>query len=146
MAQGIKHIPNGLTAVTPQLVPKNGRALLEFVKKAFDATVGGEMAGPDGKIIHSHVLIGGACIFISDASGFAEPTKSNVFLYVPNVDAVIAKAEKAGAKVLAPAKDMFWGDRWGMIVDPEGNHWQIATHVEDVPPEEMQKRMASQRG
>jgi uncharacterized glyoxalase superfamily protein PhnB len=147
MTKAKNHIPQGLTSVTPQLVPKNGRAMLEFLKKAFGATVGGEMVGPDGKITHAHALIGGSCIFISDASGFAQPTQSNVFLYVENVDAAMASAERAGAKILAPAKDMFWGDRWGMLTDHEGNHWQIATHLEDVPPEEMQRRMmAAQKG
>ena len=102
------------------------------------------MRGPDGaSIMHAHVIIGDSAIFFSDAGGFAKPTTANLFFYVPDVDKAIAQAAAAGAKVLAPATDMFWGDRWSMLEDPSGNVWQIATHVEDVSPEEMQRRMAN---
>jgi PhnB protein len=102
------------------------------------------MRGADGaSIMHAYVKIGDSVVFLSDAGGFAKPTTANLFLYVTDVDQAVEQATRAGAKVLAPVSDMFWGDRWGMLKDPFGNTWQIATHVEDVSPEEMQRRMAN---
>ena len=145
MPQGTHHIPEGLTAVIAQLVVPDAHALIEFARKTFDASESHFMPGPDGKgVAHGMFRIGDAAIFCSDLPGFAEPTKANLFVYVPDVDAVVAAAEKAGATVRTPVADMFWGDRWGMIEDPWGNIWQVATHKEDVTPEQMQKRMAEQ--
>jgi uncharacterized glyoxalase superfamily protein PhnB len=102
------------------------------------------MTGPDNKgIMHAHVRIGDSVVFMSDAGGFAKPTTANVFAYVEDVDATVERAAAAGAKVMAPVADMFWGDRWGMVEDPFGNVWQVATHIEDVSPEEMKRRLAS---
>lgn len=138
------HIPQGLPAAIPQLVVKDGHALIDFAKRAFGAEKMHTMPGPDGKgIMHGMFTIGGAPIFVSDAGGFAQPTSANLFVYVPDVDAAYQRALDAGAKSLAPVSDMFWGDRWGMVADPFGNVWQIATHTEDVPPEEMMKRAAA---
>jgi uncharacterized glyoxalase superfamily protein PhnB len=140
MTTSRKHIPEGLHAVTPQLVVSNARALHAFCEAAFGAQLGGVMPGPEGKgVMHSFMRIGDSAIFASDA-GFAKPTSANVFLYVEDADAAVARATAAGAKVTAPVKTMFWGDRWGMIEDPFGNVWQVATHVEDVSPEEMMRR------
>jgi PhnB protein len=142
MPKAKHHIPEGLHTVTPQLVVSDGRRLLDFIQAAFNGEGVHTMPNPDGKgVMHGHIRIGDVAVFVSDASGFAKPTTSNLFLYVPDVDRAIAQAIKAGAKVLAPASDMFWGDRWGMVEDPFGNVWQIATHVEDVPPEEFAQRM-----
>jgi uncharacterized glyoxalase superfamily protein PhnB len=144
MPKAKSHVPEGLPSVIPQLVVKDALALIEFVKKAFDAEVGHFMPGPDGKgVMHGVFRIGGAAIFMSDASGFAQPTSANLMVYVPDVDASVEKAVAAGAKVIAPVADMFWGDRWGMIADPWGTVWQVATHKEQVEPEEMMKRMAA---
>lgn len=143
MAKGIHHIPEGLPAVTPQLVCKDARALVAWAGKAFGAELAHAMPNPDGKgIMHGMMVIGGAKIFVSDAGGFAQPTSANLFVYVPDVDAAVGRAVEAGGKVLAPVSDMFWGDRWGMVADPSGNVWQVATHTENVTPEEMQARMA----
>lgn len=143
MAKSAHHVPPGLPAVVPQLVVKEALALIEFAVDVFGAQRGDVMPGPNGQgVMHGHFSIGGAPIFVSDAGGFAAPTSANLFVYVPDVDAAFARAAARGAKPLAPVTDMFWGDRWGMLSDPFGNIWQIATHKEDVSPEEMRKRMA----
>jgi PhnB protein len=146
MARSTKHIPEGLSNLTPQLVAADARALVSFCEKAFGASLQHAMPGPDGKIIHGHMRIGDAVVFLSDAAGFSKPTTTNIFLYVPDVDAVFGKAIAAGAKAIAPVSDMFWGDRWGMLEDPFGNHWQVATHIEDVAPDEMMRRMKAHAG
>jgi uncharacterized glyoxalase superfamily protein PhnB len=145
MTHKTRPIPEGLHALTPQLVVKDASALLGFVKKAFGAEDRfPPMRSPDGKsIMHAHVHIGDSVLFLSDAGGFAKATTANLFLYVADVDAAVTQATAAGAKVVAPVTDMFWGDRWGMLEDPFGNVWQIATHTEDVPPDEMKRRMAN---
>ncbi len=144
MAIAKSHIPEGLPAVIPQLVVKDALALVEFAKAAFGAELGHFMPGPDGKgVMHGMFNIGGAPVFISDQAGFAQPTSANLFVYVPDVDGSVARAVAAGAKVLAPVADMFWGDRWAMIADPWGTVWQVATHKERLEPEEMMKRMAA---
>jgi PhnB protein len=140
MAKSTKPIPEGLHSLTPQIVAKDAAAALDLYRRAFGAEVMGQMTGPDGKsVMHSHVRIGDSVLFVAEA-GFAPPSAANNFLYVPDVDAVFARATQAGCKALAPPADMFWGDRWGQVQDPFGNVWQIATHVEDVSPEEMQRR------
>jgi PhnB protein len=138
------HVPEGLPAVTPQLVAKDARTLVAFATQAFGAELAHAMPTADGKgIMHGMFRIGGAPVFISDAVGFAQPTAANLFVYVADVDGAVAKAVAAGAKLLAPVADMFWGDRWGMVADPFGNVWQVATHKEQVAPDEMMKRMAA---
>jgi len=140
MAKSTKPVPEGLRSLTPQIVVKDAGAALETYQRAFGAEVLGKMTGPDGKsVMHSHVKIGDSVLFVAEA-GFAPPSATNLFLYVADVDAVFAKATQAGCKALAPPADMFWGDRWGQVQDPFGNVWQVATHVEDVSPEEMQRR------
>lgn len=144
MAKAKHHIPEGLPAVIPQLVAKDARALVAFAEQAFGAVLGHAMPGPDGKgIMHGMFRIGDAVVFVSDAVGFSQPTSANLFVYVPDVDACVARATGAGGKLVAPVADMFWGDRWGMVADPWGNIWQVATHKEQVEPDEMMKRMAA---
>ena len=103
------------------------------------------MDGPNGRIGHADLIIGTSHLMLADKpeNGDAKGTSASVFLYVENVDDVVRKAIRAGAKETAAVKNMFWGDRYGKIVDPFGHEWQIGTHVEDVSPEEMQKRMAA---
>ena len=99
------------------------------------------MPGPQGKIMHAEILIGDSLVMLSDA--VQEPARpANLFLYVEKVDKTFAKAVKAGAKVLAPIADTFWGDRWGRLEDPFGNRWSIATRVEEVSAKKLKKRMA----
>jgi PhnB protein len=146
MARSTKPIPEGLPNLITQLVAKDARALIAYCEKAFGAALQHAVDGPDGKIIHGYMKIGDAVVFISDASGFSKLTVTNMFLYVPDVDAVFARATAAGGKAVAPVSDMFWGDRWGMVEDPFGNHWQIATHIEDVAPDELMRRMKENAG
>ncbi|HVU00894.1 MAG TPA: VOC family protein [Polyangiaceae bacterium] len=136
----VKPIPRGYHSVSASLNVESTMALVEFCKKTFGAKLRSTMPGPDGKIIHAEIEIGDSVIMSSDAVREAA-RPANLFVYVSNVDKVMAKAEKAGAKVMMPAADMFWGDRFGRVEDPQGNRWAIATHVEDVTPKELKKRM-----
>lgn len=137
------YIPPGLHAITPQLVIKGAQKAIDFYREALGAELLHSMPGPNGSIMHAAVRIGDATIFVSDASEFAKPTAANLYIYVKDVDAVFARAVKAGATVAAPLANMFWGDRWGMVADPYGNVFQLGTHTEEVTPAEMQQRMAS---
>lgn len=137
------YIPDGLSPVVPQLVIAGAQKAIEFYQKAFGAELLHSMPGPKGSIMHAAIRIGEATLFLSDSTEFSKPTAANNFLYLKDVDPVYERAVKAGATVASPLTNMFWGDRWGMVVDPFGNQWQLATHVEDVTPEEMQKRMAN---
>ena len=135
----VNPVPKGYRTVTPTLNQADASATIAFCKKAFGAKLKAKMAGPGGKIMHSEVLINDSLIMVTDA--VREPARvSTLFLYVPNVDKTIAKAVKAGAKVLDPATDMFWGDRFGRVVDPQGNQWSIGSRVEIVREKELKKR------
>ncbi|MGH9735656.1 MAG: VOC family protein [Candidatus Acidiferrales bacterium] len=145
----VKPIPDGYRSITPNLVSHNANDAIEFYKKVFGAVEkGGRALGPDGKVMHAELQIGDSIIFINDTMGPASVLGSEpkvhplqLHLYVPNVDQVFDRATKAGARVAEPLQDMFWGDRFGKIVDPDGHAWAIATHVEDVAPQEMEKRV-----
>ncbi len=134
-----KSIPEGYTAVTPFLIIDGAADAIEFYKMAFDARERGRVPGPDGKLMHAEISIGGAIIMLSDPM-MGAPTQSNIHLYVQDADALWARATRAGAQVVMPIGDMFWGDRYGVVADRWGNRWSIATHKEDMTPEEMQKR------
>ena len=144
----VKPIPDGYHTVTPYLVVEDAAAAIDYYKKAFGATERGRMEGPDGKIGHAEVQIGDAVVMLSDPvpQGSTRPpielggTTSSVVLYVEDVDAVVERAVDAGGIVVMEVADQFWGDRFGTITDPFGHVWSVATHVEDVPPEEMEQR------
>ena len=138
MAQ-VKPVPEGYHTVTPFLNVDGANEALAFYKKAFGAEERFRMPGPDGKIMHSEIKIGDSLVMASDAM-MNPPTQSSIHLYVPDADAIWARALAAGAKVEQPLVDQFWGDRWGVLSDKWGNRWGVATHKEDVSPEEMQKR------
>jgi PhnB protein len=150
MSEKIKPVPEGYHTATPYLVVDDAAAAIDFYKRAFGATELFRMPGPGGRIPHAELQIGDSHIMLSDefpAMGSRSPktiggTGSSVFLYVEDADSVFNKAVTAGAKELAAVQDMFWGDRFGRLVDPFGHEWGVATHVEDVTPEEMGKRMA----
>jgi PhnB protein len=143
MSNTVPHVPTGLVPVIPQLVVKDARKLLAFLESAFGAQIRDTMPTHDGKgIMHGHLTIEGVTLFIAEPFGPAPVTTANTFVYVRDVDATVKRAVEAGAKLIAPVADMPWGDRWGMVQDAFGNTWQIATHVEDVPPDEMKRRMA----
>ena len=150
MASTVKKIPAGYTAVTPYITVKGAAQAIEFYKKAFGAEEVMRFPAPDGKIMHAEIRIGGAVVMLHDEApqwNALSPqtvgdTSSSIMLYVNDVDAVMKKAADAGATVTMPAADQFYGDRCGNVKDPFGHKWSIATHIEDVPPEELKKRMA----
>jgi PhnB protein len=142
MPKKVRPIPKGYHAVSPSLTQDDAAQTIEFCKKAFGAKLLMRMQAPSGKIMHAEVLIGDSIVMLNDV--MQEPAQpANLFLYVQDVDRTISRALKAGATVLMPPQDMFWGDRFGRIQDPSGNRWGIATHREDVSPKEMKKRAAA---
>lgn len=144
MAQAI---PEGCNVPIPHYVVKDANAFLDFLVAAFGAEKMHTMPGPDGKgVMHGAARLGGGIIFCADFTPEGNYTSSDTMLYFDDVDAVYKKATEAGAKTVMPLADMFWGDRWCLIEDPFGNRWQLATHKEDVAPEEMPKLMAAQFG
>jgi PhnB protein len=146
----VNPIPTGYHTATPYLVVKGGVQAMEFYKKAFDAIEMVRMPMPDGRLGHAEIKIGDSMIMFADEvpeQGHVSPTTLGgspvgVMLYVNDVDAVFAQAKTAGATEIEPVTNKFYGDRSGSLKDPFGHRWTIATHVEDVTPEEMQKRMA----
>jgi PhnB protein len=143
-----KPIPEGYHTVTPYLTLDDAAGAIDFYKKAFGAKERMRMEAPGGKIGHAELQIGDSIVMLADAfpqSSTQPPrelggTTAGVFLYVDDVDAVAQKAVDAGATVTMEVADQFWGDRFGSLQDPFGHSWSIATHVEDVPPEEMAER------
>ncbi len=142
MPKKVKPIPKGYHSVSPALNQANAADTIAFCKKAFGAKEKMRIAGPGGKIMHAEILIGDSVVMLSDAMQ-EPPQPAGLFVYVLNVDKVLAKAVTAGAKVLMPAQDMFWGDRFCRVEDPSGNRWGIAMHREDVSPKELKKRAAA---
>ena len=147
-----KTIPEGYHSVTPHLVIKGAGKAIEFYKKAFGAQELHRMPGPDGaSIMHAAIKIGDSMIMLNDecpemrALGPQSIGGSpvTIHLYVDDVDAVVRNALAAGAIPTMPVADMFWGDRYGTLVDPFGHHWSIATHLKDLTPEEMQQAAAA---
>ena len=144
-------IPEGYHTVTPYLSTRNCPEAVEFYKRAFGAKELGRMPGPDGRIVHADIQIGDSHIFLCDEfpeMGSKSPetlggSPVSLLLYVDDVDSFFKTAVQAGGVAVEEPKDMFWGDRWAVLRDPFGHTWQIATHVEDVTPEEMEKRSAS---
>jgi PhnB protein len=139
MAQ-VKAIPDGYHSLTPYLNVKGCEQAIAFYKKAFGAEERMRMPGPNGTIMHCELKIGDSILMLSDAAQ-VPPTQSALHFYVNDVDTVFRSAIAAGAQVRTAVEDMPWGDRYGMVVDPFGNAWGIATHKEDVSPAEMEKRM-----
>jgi PhnB protein len=151
MSTTVKPIPEGYHTVTPYLIIKGAAEALEFYKKAFGATELFRMEQPNGKIGHAEIKIGDSPIMLADEHlemKHASPktlggSPVSLLLYVEDVDTVFNRAIKAGAEQQLPVEDKFYGDRSGSVVDPFGHLWHIATHKEDVAPEEMEKRMAA---
>ena len=138
MPETVKPIPDGFTSVTPYYFTKDTESLLKFLEMSFGAEVLDKIPGPDGKsIAHATAKIGNAMLMFSDLMEGATATTSNTYLYVDDPDAAIKAAEAAGGKILQPATDQFWGDRWGLVEDQFGNQWQVAKHVKDIKPEDM---------
>jgi uncharacterized glyoxalase superfamily protein PhnB len=144
-------VPPGHHTAAPYLVVEDAAKAIDFYSKAFSAAELFRMPGPDGRIMHAEILIGDSPIMLCDESpeqGSRAPkafggSPVSVFLYLADVDTVFNQAVSSGARAIMPPTDMFWGDRFAQVVDPFGHTWQIATHVEDVSPEEMDRRAAA---
>jgi PhnB protein len=144
----VKPVPEGYHTVTPYLIIKGAAQALEFYKRAFGAQELFRMADPSGKIGHAEMQIGDSRVMLADEHpemghrGPSSPgaTPVSLLLYVPDVDALAAQAIAAGASVSRPVQDQFYGDRSGTVIDPFGHVWTIATHKEDLAPEEMKRR------
>jgi PhnB protein len=150
----VKPIPDGYPQVIPYLSVDGANAAIDFYIEVFDAKERLRMPGPDGKVGHAEIEIGDSVVMLADASPeMGTPTPKalggspvTVMVYVEDVDQVFAKALKAGATEERKVEDQFYGDRSGLFVDPFGHKWYVASHVEDVTPEELEKRMAALGG
>ena len=142
-----KPIPEGYH-ITPYLAVDDAAEAIEYYKKVFGAKERSRMDAPDGRIGHAELEIGDSLLMLADAFPQFAPrppselggTSASIFMYVEDVDAVVKKAVDAGGTTTMEVADQFWGDRFGSVKDPFGHVWSIATHVEDVPPEEMAER------
>ena len=146
----VKSIPEGMHTLTPHIVCEGASDAIAFYKKAFNAEEITRLPGPNGKVMHAAVRIGDSVLMLMDDFpewGSLGPqalkgTPVTLHLYMKDVDAAMQQAVAAGAQVTMPAADMFWGDRYGQVVDPFGHRWSIATHKQDLTPEEIQQNMA----
>lgn len=136
-------VPDGYATITPYVVAEDAAAYLDFLATAFDAVERMRMAMPDGAIAHAEVEIGNSVVMVSDAAPPEFPaTNAQFHLYVEDVDSTYVVAVKAGATAVADPEDQPYGERIGRILDPSGNRWSIATHIEDVDMEELGRQMA----
>ena len=149
MTKRAKAIPEGYHTITPHLTVRGAARAIDFYKRAFGAKVRMQMPGPDGKsIMHAELKIGDSIVFLNDEfpdMGCHSPqslggTVGGLFLYVKNVDAAFKRAVEAGAQVRMPVADMFWGDRYGKVIDPFGHEWGMGTRKEDLTPGQIRKR------
>ena len=149
MAKAKSAVPEGYHTVTPQLTLDNAAQTIEWYKKALGAEELGKHLGPDGKVMHAELRIGNSRIMVNDVMMGKGPkgyggSPASLWLYVDDCDALFNRAVAAGAKVgdgpMSQVQDQFWGDRSGTVTDPEGYQWTIATHKEDLTPEELNQR------
>jgi PhnB protein len=149
----VKAIPSGYSSVTPYLIVEGATEAIEFYRQVFGATERMRLPTPGGKIAHAEIQIGDSVVMLADqptgptAGSLKSPntvdgTAVIIHLYIEDVDSVMQKATEAGAKQVRPVANQFYGDRSGIFTDPFGHVWNVATHVEDLSPEEMEKRMA----
>jgi PhnB protein len=147
----VSHIPEGYATVTPYLIVNGAADAIEFYKRAFGATELMRFPAPDGKVAHAELQIGNSRVMLADEHpdrGYRSPQSyggsgTGIMLYLEDVDRVFSRAIEAGATAKQPVKNEFYGDRSGTLVDPFGHWWTVATHIEDVSPEEMQRRMSA---
>lgn len=148
MAGTVKPIPEGYHTITPYLTIRDAARAIEFYQRAFGAALRLRMDQPNGNVGHAEMTLGDSNFMLSEESpetGCHSPaslqgTTGSLFVYVPDVDAAFARAVKAGAKPVMPVSDMFWGDRYGALVDPFGHRWSLATHKEDLTQEQISQR------
>ena len=147
----VSYIPKDYNTITPYLIIKGASQAIDYYKKVFGATELMRMNGPDGKVGHAELKIGNSHVMLADenpAMGQGHTSAATIgqspvslYVYLPDVDAVVKKAATEGAKILKPVENQFYGDRSGFIQDPFGHLWGVATHVEDVAPKELEERM-----
>ncbi|HVW50397.1 MAG TPA: VOC family protein [Trinickia sp.] len=150
MTSSVKPIPEGMHTITPQIVCANAAQAIEFYAKAFGAIELFRMPGPSGKLAHAQIKIGDSVLMLTDESpecGSSGPktlkgTPVSLYVYVEDADKAFERAVSAGATVMMPLADMFWGDRWALVEDPYGHRWHIATRKSEPTMEQMQKAMA----
>jgi PhnB protein len=140
----VNPIPDGYHTVTPYLVIKGAVQFIAFMTAVFDAKLTEQITHPDGRIGHSEIRVGDSVIMLAEVPDGQNPAPTMLHMYVPDVDAAFARAVAAGGKVVAAPADQFYGDRSGGVIEPSGNTIWIATHIEDVSPEELQRRAAAQ--
>ena len=146
----VKPIPDGMHSLTPHLICADAAGAIDFYRRAFGAVETMRLPAPGGKLMHAAVRIGDSTLMLVDEMpewGALGPkalkgSPVTIHLSVENVDAVVAQAVAAGAKVTMPVADMFWGDRYGQLEDPYGHRWSVATHIRDLSPDEIQQAMA----
>jgi PhnB protein len=144
----VQPVPEGYSTVSPALAVENASEAIEFYGRAFGAKERMRMPSPDGRIAHAELEIGDSVVMLSDPfpqAGTRPPTELGgtsvgLFVYVEDVDALFEQAVNAGATVAMPLEDTFWGDRFGTVTDPYGHNWSMATHKEDLSPEEITER------
>jgi PhnB protein len=148
-----KRIPDGFHRLTPHITVRNAAAMIDFYKRAFGAVEGRRALGPDGRtVMHAEVRIGDSVLFLNDEfpqMGAMSPlatkgTPVTLHLFVEDADKQFEQALSAGAEVVMPLANQFWGDRYGIVRDPSGHHWSISHHLEDLTPEQIEERMAKQ--
>ena len=150
MAKAKNPIPTGFHTITPQLIMENAATAIDWYKKAFGATEESRALGPDGKIIHATLRVGDSLFMLNDDMSGGGTSKAHggspisLWVYVADCDSLFNRAVKAGAQVadgpMGQLQDQFWGDRTGSVIDPEGYRWNIATHKEDLSPDELKTR------
>ena len=138
----VKPIPEGYHSVTPYLVVPGVARLIDFLKQAFGAVEKHRVPGPDGRVMHAEVIVGDSPVMMGEPSAQARAMPAMLHMYVEDVDASYARALAAGAKSVRPPTDEFYGDRMAGVEDPTGNQWWMATHQEDLSPDEMKRREA----
>jgi PhnB protein len=148
MTDTVKAVPDGFHTITPHITVRDAHRALDFYKQAFGAEILHVMPGPGGKVMHAAFKIGDSIVMMNDEfpemGGSLAPSASAgsgvmLHIYLDNVDAAFDRAVAAGASVKMPLMDMFWGDRYGTLMDPFGHKWSLATHTRDMSPEEMQE-------
>jgi PhnB protein len=143
----VKPVPEGMHTVTPHLICAGAADAIEFYKKAFNAIEMGHLPNPQGKLMHASIRIGDSAVMLADefpdwgkfGPKSLKGSPVTIHLYVEDVDATFERAVSAGAKITMSLEDMFWGDRYGVLEDPFGHHWSVATHIRDMTPEEIQQ-------
>ena len=145
VATKLKPIPAGYHSVTPYLIVEGAPKLIDFLKRAFNAEEMARMNAPDGRIAHAEVKIGDSIVMMSDETAEFKSVASQLYVYVDDIDKTYKRALEVGATIVREPKTQFYGDRNASVRDPTGNIWGIATHVEEVSPEEMARRMREQQ-